>query len=137
MGSSLYFDICRNKNGCQGLRKAGKVLINAVVSTGRCNPIGYESAFKGGDDGRRERLGVYSVIRKVPGSAGSNENTNGLVRQYFPKRTDLSGYTQADLDKVALRLNPRPRKNWDFKRLRLNYKKVLRRSFEPAALARR
>ncbi|MBZ5699558.1 MAG: IS30 family transposase, partial [Acidobacteriia bacterium] len=38
----------------------------------------------------------------------------GLLRQYFPKRTDLSGYSQADLDKVALRLNQRPRKTLGF-----------------------
>jgi IS30 family transposase len=42
------------------------------------------------------------------------ENTNGLLRQYFPRRTDLSGYTQADLDKVALRSNQRPRKTLGF-----------------------
>jgi IS30 family transposase len=44
------------------------------------------------------------------GPCGSNENTNGLLRPYFPRRTDLSGFTQADLDKVALRLNQRPKK---------------------------
>jgi IS30 family transposase len=42
------------------------------------------------------------------------ENTNGLLRQYFPKKTDLSGYSQADLDNVALRLNQRPRKTLGF-----------------------
>jgi IS30 family transposase len=45
---------------------------------------------------------------------GSNESTNGLVRQYFPKRTDLSAYSQKELDKVALLLNQRSRKTLGF-----------------------
>ena len=57
---------------------------------------------------------VYFCDPQSPWQRGSNENTNGLLRQYFPRRTDLSGYTQADLNKVALRLNQRPRKTLGF-----------------------
>ncbi len=59
-------------------------------------------------------VNVYFCDPQSPWQRGSNENTNGLLRQYFPRRTDLSGYTQADLDKVALRLNQRPRKTLGF-----------------------
>ena len=57
---------------------------------------------------------VYFCDPRSPWQRGSNENTNGLLRQYFPKGTDLSGYSQAYLNKVALRLNQRHRKTLGF-----------------------
>jgi len=57
---------------------------------------------------------VYFCDPQSPWQRGSNENTNGLLRQYFPKRTDLSGFSQSELDKVAKRLNQRPRKTLGF-----------------------
>jgi len=57
---------------------------------------------------------VYFCDPRSPWQRGSNENSNGLLRQYFPRGTELSGYSQADLNRIALRLNQRPRKTLGF-----------------------
>ena len=58
---------------------------------------------------------VYFCDPQSPWQRGSNENTNGLLRQYLPKNADLSTFSQSELDAIALRLNTRPRQTLGFR----------------------
>ena len=59
-------------------------------------------------------IDVYFCDPQSPWQRGSNENTNRLLRQYFPRGIDLATHSQAELNKVARQLNERPRKTLDF-----------------------
>ncbi len=59
-------------------------------------------------------IDVYFCDPHSPWQRGSNENTNGLLRQYFPKGVDVSAYSQAQLNEVARKLNERPRKTLEY-----------------------
>ncbi|WP_455926527.1 IS30 family transposase [Pseudomonas putida] len=61
------------------------------------------------------QIDVYFCDPRSPWQRGSNENTNGLLRQYFPDGTDLNQFSQEDLNRVAMELNQRPRKTLGFK----------------------
>lgn len=73
---------------------------------------------------------VYFCDPRSPWQRGSNENTNGLLRQYFPKGSDLSSHSQEHLDQIALKLNTRPRKTLGFHTPPLYYKRLLHRPVE-------
>lgn len=100
-------------------RKDTQTVVDALIRTARKLPNElYKSLTwdrgKEMADHRRFTLAtdiqVYFCDPQSPWQRGSNENTNGLLRQYFPKGIDLSTYSQAKLNEVARRLNERPRK---------------------------
>jgi IS30 family transposase len=98
-------------------------VVRALVRQVKCLPDGVMSSLtwdRGTELAHHKRftiatdVNVYFCDPQSPWQRGSSENTNGLLRQYLPKGSDLSAYSQADLDAVALRLNTRPRKTLGF-----------------------
>ena len=79
-------------------------------------------------------MAVYFCDPHSPWQRGSNENTNGLVRQYLPKGTDLSGYTQEQLDAIADEINNRPRKGLGVRSPLAVYRELLLNSSQPSTL---
>ena len=69
---------------------------------------------------------IYFCEPQKPWQRGTNENTNRLLRQYFPDGTDVSAFSPRELDAVALRLNLRPRKTLGFETPSARLKQVLR-----------
>ena len=94
-------------------------VVNALIAAAHRLPAGLMASLtwdRGAELAQHRRftvatdVAVYFCDPHCPWQRGSNENTNGLLRQYFPKGMDLTGVTQADLDAVALKLNTRPRR---------------------------
>lgn len=103
--------------------KDSATVVNALIRRVRRLPAGLMASLtwdRGGELAQHQRfsvatnVAVYFCDPRSPWQRGTNENTNGLLRQYFPTGTDLSRYTQRQLDAVAVKLNARPRQTLGF-----------------------
>ncbi len=99
-------------------------VVNALIREVRQLPAGLMASLtwdRGTEMTQHHRFAVTTDVAmhfcdpKSPWQRGANENTNGVLRQYFPDGTDMSACTQADLNQVAEQLNPRPRKTLGFR----------------------
>jgi IS30 family transposase len=109
------------------LKLAGKdaeSVYAALLSTFKKMPVEYRKSLtwdrgmelaKHAELTKEVGIPVYFCDPQSPWQRGTNENTNSLIRQYFPKKTDLSVHSQEKLNVVACQLNERPRKTLKFK----------------------
>jgi IS30 family transposase len=101
-----------------------QTVVRELTKKVRCLPIELRKSLtwdRGGEMAAHKKFSIATDVQvyfcdpRSPWQRGTNENTNRLLRQYFPKRTDLSAFTRADLNRIALRLNQRPRKTLAFR----------------------
>ncbi len=104
--------------------KDAESVYNGLLAVFMNMPAGYRKSLtwdrgmelaKHADLTRETGMPVYFCDPRSPWQRGTNENTNGLIRQYFPKKTNLSVHSQKRLNEVANELNERPRKVLKFK----------------------
>ena len=103
--------------------KKTETVVNALIEqahqlpTELCKSLTWDRGLEMADHKRftlATNIAVYFCDPHSPWQRGSNENTNGLLRYYFPKRTNLGGHSQEHFDAVARQLNERPRKTLGF-----------------------
>lgn len=102
-----------NRDRCLTLRSADAALADLTEEVPDPGPGRGNGGPQGIPSGDRHEEYFCDPYR--PWQRDRNENTNGLLRQYFPKGEDVSGYTQAQLNAVARKLNTRPRETLDFR----------------------
>ena len=87
------------------IKRLPRTMMATLTSWDSCPEMAAHKKFTVATD-----VAVYFCDPKSPWQRGTSENINRLLRQYLPRRTDLSLYDQADLDQIAIKLNSRPRK---------------------------
>jgi transposase, IS30 family len=116
--TTLFVALAKVENASADAAVTGFGLVLNRIDAQRRLSLTYD---QGREMARHEQLSamtgvkVYFADPHSPWQRGINENTNGLLRQYFPKGTDLSQFSQAELDAVAWQMNTRPRKTLGWK----------------------